>query len=93
MSEARSSTPFLKGLGEFLDLECKNNANASGEIECPCINCTSSVWVTRQKAAEDIICNGIMKEHNALIANGEASSTEHLEVHLLFLSNFNAQHY
>ncbi|KVI11406.1 Mannose-binding lectin [Cynara cardunculus var. scolymus] len=80
MSEPRSSTQFLKGLGEFLDLECKNNASASGEIKCPCIKCAYSMWVTREKATEHIIFKGIMKGYNTLIAHGEASSTEHLEV-------------
>lgn len=70
MSEPRSSTLFLKGLGEFLDFECKRNANGIGEIKCPCVKCASGEWVTREKAIEHIICNGII----------EGYDTEHSEV-------------
>ncbi|KAF5759521.1 putative jacalin-like lectin domain, Transposase-associated domain-containing protein [Helianthus annuus] len=65
MSEPRSSTAFLKGLGEFLDVECKKNANGAGEIKCPCVKCTNNLSVTRDKATQHIICNGIMKGYNA----------------------------
>ncbi|XP_071722609.1 mannose/glucose-specific lectin-like [Rutidosis leptorrhynchoides] len=71
MNEPRSSTPFLKGLGEFLDLKCNDNANYVGEIKCPCVECVDAVWVSRQKATEHIICNGIMNGYN----------TRRLEVH------------
>ncbi|KAL8206068.1 hypothetical protein R6Q57_009619 [Mikania cordata] len=67
MSEPRSSTPFLKGLGEFID---KKNANGVGEIRCPCVSCENKLWMTRENAVQHIICNGIM----------EVCSTQHLEV-------------
>lgn len=73
MSEPRSSTLFLKGLGEFLDLECKNNANGAGEIRCICVKCAHGVWITRDNAIEHIICNGI----------SEGYHSEHLQVHLI----------
>nr|GEV57444.1 mannose-binding lectin [Tanacetum cinerariifolium] len=60
----RSSTPFLRGLGEFLDLECNNNSNGSGQIKCLCVKCAECVWVTRGKAAENVICNGIMEGYH-----------------------------
>ncbi|KAK9054917.1 hypothetical protein SSX86_025996 [Deinandra increscens subsp. villosa] len=70
MSEPRSSTPFLKGVGEFLDFEFRKNGNEIGEIKCPCVNCACKLWVTRETALQHIICNGIM----------EGYSKQHLEV-------------
>lgn len=73
MSEPRSSMLFLKGLGEFLDHECKNNANGEGEIRCICVKCAHGVWITRDNVAEHIICNGI----------SDKCHSEHLQVHLI----------
>ncbi|KAI3514824.1 hypothetical protein L1887_13557 [Cichorium endivia] len=70
-TKPRSSTLFLKGLGEFLDFECKNNANAGRDIKCPCIECLNNMWLTRDTVAEHIVCNGIMKGYDALIATSK----------------------
>lgn len=69
MSEPRSSTLFLKGLGEYLDVECKNSANADGDIKCPCVKCLNNVWLSRDTVTEHIVCNGIMKGYDALVAH------------------------
>ncbi|CAI9298699.1 unnamed protein product [Lactuca saligna] len=78
MSAPRSSTLFLKGLGEFLDVESKNNANSSGDIKCPCVKCVNNVWLTRDTLTEHIVCNGIMNGYDELIA--QATTQVHKEV-------------
>ncbi|KAK9064516.1 hypothetical protein SSX86_015898 [Deinandra increscens subsp. villosa] len=64
MSEPRSSTPFLKGVGEFLDFEFRKNGNEIGEMKCLCVNCFCKLWVTRETTLQHIICNGIMEGYN-----------------------------
>lgn len=78
MNEPKSSTTFLKGLGEFLDVECDNSANASNCIKCPCVMCVNNVWLTRDAVTEHTVCNGIMHGYDALLAH--ATSEVHKEV-------------
>lgn len=82
MNEPKSSTTFLKGLGEFLDVECDNSANASNCIKCPCVMCVNNVWLTRDAVTEHTVCNGIMHGYDALLAHATS------EVHILFLSKY-----